>query len=118
MQNFITANHLVSLFPLNTFVHNRDLPSPPTVMSREEKRSRAFLDVPARNYNVEQDAGYAEDEIGERYVGDSRCWTLPCILPIGAHFLFTCEFVLTLPVAPSKEFRSLTNGLKFTVHRF
>jgi len=63
-------------------------------MSSEERRSLAFLNCPTGGRLAEQDLGIAEEEIGQRYVGDGRCWTLPWVSPTGTLLvLFVCGLV-------------------------
>lgn len=84
--NIITHDKAYSLFPRATFEERRSL----VCLSSDELRDKAFEKYSARGWSFVKNADVERAErgtleasfaLGERYVGDRNCWTLP-VLPI------------------------------------
>lgn len=84
LMNFISCSHAVSLFPRSTYLYRR------TFVARQEDVS-SDLDpegMKARLARYSENHGLktiglshnriSDVEVGQRYVGDSMCWTISC----------------------------------------
>ncbi|TFK64429.1 hypothetical protein BDN72DRAFT_901581 [Pluteus cervinus] len=86
--NFITANDAISLYPHSTFhlgqaLRLRHIYGDPTDIFIDKYRGLGWSvidEVPAADRARKHDDFYAvQDRSGVRFVGDSKCWILPCV---------------------------------------
>ncbi|KAJ7683372.1 hypothetical protein B0H17DRAFT_1205230 [Mycena rosella] len=85
LMNYITSDYAVSVFPRTTFVKRRTLvscqerfPGVDDALTKAENwlkqynPGRGHFQIVAASSKV-----YADAEVGVRWVGDTRCWTIP-----------------------------------------
>ncbi|TFK58128.1 hypothetical protein BDN72DRAFT_907051 [Pluteus cervinus] len=86
--NFITANDAISLYPHSSFnlgqvLRIRDTNSEASNGFVDKYRRLGWLivdDVPGNERAIPGDDFYADqDETGVRFVGDKKCWIIPCV---------------------------------------